>query len=321
MPIFLFVKKTMEIKKISLETATSWTISHRPQSFAEFIWQTPIKSVLQTAIESAKLREAPLGHILFSGSSGFGKTTLATIISQQMNTNIKVVTGYALTKPSELVSLLNSLESWDILFIDEIHRIKPTLEEVLYIAMEDFVIDMLMPEWWSIRLPINPFTLVWATTKPESLSQPMKNRFIYHFHFMDYDLEEKKTILDRYLQHYQVNYEPDLLEKFVQKVASVPREIHNLVIKIRDYLISRQLPILTSKDREEFLKHSQIDDWGMMPIHKKYLDILADFDRPVGVKTLAVQLGVSEKNLEEDIEPLLLKLGKIEKTTKWRSLI
>lgn len=311
----------MEIKKISLETATSWTISHRPQSFAEFIWQAPIKSVLQTAIESAKLREAPLGHILFSGSSGFGKTTLATIISQQMNTNIKVVTGYALTKPSELVSLLNSLESWDILFIDEIHRIKPTLEEVLYIAMEDFVIDMLMPEWWSIRLPINPFTLVWATTKPESLSQPMKNRFIYHFHFMDYDLEEKKTILDRYLQHYQVNYEPDLLEKFVQKVASVPREIHNLVIKIRDYLISRQLPILTSKDREEFLKHSQIDDWGMMPIHKKYLDILADFDRPVGVKTLAVQLGVSEKNLEEDIEPLLLKLGKIEKTTKWRSLI
>ena len=321
MPIFLFVKKTMEIKKISLETATSWTISHRPQSFVEFIWQSPIKSVLQTAIESAKLREAPLGHILFSGSSGFGKTTLATIISQQMNTNIKVVTGYALTKPSELVSLLNSLESWDILFIDEIHRIKPTLEEVLYIAMEDFVIDMLMPEWWSIRLPINPFTLVWATTKPESLSQPMKNRFIYHFHFMDYDLEEKKTILDRYLQHYQVNYEPDLLEKFVQKVASVPREIHNLVIKIRDYLISRQLPILTSKDREEFLKHSQIDDWGMMPIHKKYLDILADFDRPVGVKTLAVQLGVSEKNLEEDIEPLLLKLGKIEKTTKWRSLI
>ena len=321
MPIFLFVKKTMEIKKISLETATSWNISHRPQSFTEFIWQAPIKSVLQTAIESAKLREAPLGHILFSGSSGFGKTTLATIISQQMNTNIKVVTGYALTKPSELVSLLNSLESWDILFIDEIHRIKPTLEEVLYIAMEDFVIDMLMPEWWSIRLPINPFTLVWATTKPESLSQPMKNRFIYHFHFMDYDLEEKKTILDRYLQHYQVNYEPDLLEKFVQKVASVPREIHNLVIKIRDYLISRQLPILTSKDREEFLKHSQIDDWGMMPIHKKYLDILADFDRPVGVKTLAVQLGVSEKNLEEDIEPLLLKLGKIEKTTKGRSLI
>ena len=311
----------MEIKKISLETATSWTISHRPQSFTEFIWQAPIKSVLQTAIESAKLREAPLGHILFSGSSGFGKTTLATIISQQMNTNIKVVTGYALTKPSELVSLLNSLESWDILFIDEIHRIKPTLEEVLYIAMEDFVIDMLMPEWWSIRLPINPFTLVWATTKPESLSQPMKNRFIYHFHFMDYDLEEKKTILDRYLQHYQVNYEPHLLEKFVQKVASVPREIHNLVIKIRDYLISRQLPILTSKDREEFLKHSQIDDWGMMPIHKKYLDILTDFDRPVGVKTLAVQLWVSEKNLEEDIEPLLLKLGKIEKTTKGRSLI
>lgn len=310
----------MEIKKISTQSSTPSSFSQRPEDFSVFIWQAPIKSVLKTAIESAQLRQGTLWHILFSGPSGFGKTTLAKIIAKQMGTGFKEITSYAITKPSELVSVLNSLESGDILFIDEIHRLRPTIEEVLYIAMEDFVIDMVMPEWGNLRLPINSFTLVGATTKPESLSQPMKNRFIYHFHFMDYNLEEKQIILDQYLHFYQVPYEPELIAEFAQKVASVPREIHNFVIKLRDYLISKKIKKLTPNDWSHFLKHTQIDDGGMMPIHKKYLEILQNFDRAVGIKTLAVQLGISEKTLEEDIEPLLLKLGKIEKTNKWRIL-
>lgn len=310
----------MEIKKISSQQSASSSFSQRPESFMDFIGQKPIKSVLQTAIESAQLRKGNLGHILFSGPSGFGKTTLSGIIAKQMNSSLKIITGYALSKPSELISVLNSLEKGDILFIDEIHRLKPTIEEVLYIAMEDFVIDMVMPEGWSIRLPINPFTLVGATTKPESLSQPMKNRFIYHFHFMDYTLEEKKIILDHYLNFYQVPYQLDLIHNFAEKVASVPREIHNFVIKLRDYVISKKITILTWSDRDHFLKHTQIEEWGMMPIHARYLEILRSFDRPVGVKTIALQLGMSEKTLEEDIEPLLLKLWKIEKTSKGRIL-
>ena len=136
----------MEIKKISSQQSASSSFSQRPESFIDFIGQKPIKSVLQTAIESAQLRKGNLGHILFSGPSGFGKTTLSGIIAKQMNSSLKIITGYALSKPSELVSVLNSLEKGDILFIDEIHRLKPTIEEVLYIAMEDFVIDMVMPE-------------------------------------------------------------------------------------------------------------------------------------------------------------------------------
>ena len=310
----------MEVKKITTETNDSPLLSQRPSSFSEFVWQDAIKSVLSTAIDSAQKRQGSLWHILFSWPSGFWKTTMAGIIAKQIGSQLKVITWYALSKPSELVSVLNSLEKWDILFIDEIHRLKPTIEEVLYIAMEDFVIDMILPEGWNLRLPINQFTLVGATTKPETLSQPMKNRFVYHFHFMEYNDKEKKYILEYYLSHYDLSYENWLLELAVKKVAPVPREIHNFVIKLRDYVVSKKIEKLTEKDLEEFLKHAQIDDGGMMPIHKKYLEILSNYDRPVWVKTLAVQLWVSEKTLEEDIEPLLLRLWKVEKTVKGRYL-
>lgn len=308
----------MEIKKIWLETIDSLASSQRPESFDQFIGQEPIKSVLATAIDSAQKRQGQLWHLLFSGPSGFGKTTMAWIVAHQLGTRVKIITGYALSKPSELVSVLNSLETWDILFIDEIHRLKPTIEEVLYIAMEDFVIDMVMPEWWNLRLPINSFTLIGATTKPESLSQPMKNRFVYHFHYMEYTSDEQSRILEQYLERYQIPYDKELLSTFARKVAPVPREIHNLVIKMRDFVVSKKIQKLTLKERLAFLDHVQIDDGGMMPIHRKYLEILSQFDRPVGVKALALQLWVSEKTLEEDIEPLLLRLGKIEKSSKGR---
>ncbi len=310
----------MEIKKISLQTDTSALLSQRPASFSQFVGQEPIKSVLATAIDSAQKRQGQLWHILFSWPSGFWKTTMASIISKQLGTQIKIITWYALSKPSELVSVLNSLENGDILFIDEMHRLKPTIEEVLYIAMEDFVIDMVLPEGWNLRLPINAFTLVGATTKPESLSQPMKNRFVYHFHFMEYRQQEQMIILQHYLELYQLPYEKDLLPTFVRKIAPVPREIHNFVIKMRDFVVSKKIQKLTLSVWEEFLEHVQIDDGGMMPIHRKYLEILSDAERPLGVKTIAVQLGVSEKTLEEDIEPLLLRLGKIEKSSKGRML-
>lgn len=311
----------MEIKKINLAQNSSDHSTPRPETFTEFVWQEPIKKVLQTAISSAQKRNGSLGHILFSGQSGFWKTTMANIIAKQMQVWVKIVTAYAINKPSEIVSILNSLEPHDILFIDEIHRLKPTVEEVLYIAMEDFVIDMVMPEWWNIRIPINPFTLIWATTKPEKLSQPIKNRFIYSFHFMDYTFEEKKIIIERYLQQYQLECEHSLMEEIAKHVDSVPREIHNLCIKLRDFCISKNSKNLTKTLYDQFLHDTQIKEWGLTPLHQQYLDILAHYDRPLGVKTIAAQMGVNEKSLEEDIEPLLLKLGKIEKTPKWRILL
>jgi len=299
-------------------------ISHswRPDTFDEFIGQEHIKGVVKTAIDSWKKRKWHMGHILFSGPSGFGKTTMAHIISKQWQVNIKAVTGYAITKPSEIISILNTLETWDILFIDEIHRLKPNIEEVLYIAMEDFVIDMVMPEWGNVRIPINPFTLIGATTKSESLSQPIKNRFVYHFHFMEYTPNEKEIIIKKYLDKYEIKTSNKIIKKISEKVDAVPREIHNLCIKIRDFVITESHEkTLTDPLREQFLKHSQIEEGGMTPLHAKYLEILEKADRPLGVKAIAVQLGINEKAVEEDIEPLLLKLGKIEKSWMWRIII
>ncbi len=312
----------MEIKKINTDKLLNINHTGRPDTFDEFIGQEHIKGVVKTAIDSWKIRKWHMGHILFSGPSGFGKTTMAHIISKQGQVNIKAVTGYAITKPSEIISILNTLETWDILFIDEIHRLKPNIEEVLYIAMEDFVIDMVMPEGGNVRIPINPFTLIGATTKSESLSQPIKNRFVYHFHFMEYTPSEKEFIIKKYLDKYEIIASNEVIKKISEKVDAVPREIHNLCIKIRDYVITQSKDkILTDPLRVDFLKHSQIDEGGMTPLHAKYLEILEKADRPIGVKAIAVQLGINEKAVEEDVEPLLLKLGKIEKSWAGRILI
>lgn len=312
----------MEIKKINTETQAPLNNGNRPGDFNEFIGQEHIKDVLKTAIDSAKKRKGHIGHILFSGPSGFGKTTMAGIISKQSSVNIKTVTGYAITKPAEIISILNSLQEGDILFIDEIHRLRPNIEEVLYIAMEDFVIDMVMPEGGNVRIPINPFTLVGATTKSESMSQPIKNRFVYHFHFMEYNNKEKQFIINKYLTTHGISTSPSLLEQMAAKVDAVPREIHNFCIKIRDFVITQTHGNnITDSIREHFLTHSQIEEGGMTPLHAKYLDILREADRPLGIKTIAVQLGVNEKAIEEDIEPLLMKLGKIEKSAAGRILV
>jgi len=311
----------MKIKKLNTEKFLDLNIHVRPDNFDDFIGQEHIKWVIKTAIESGKMRKWNIGHILFSGPSGFGKTTMAHIISKQWNIGIKAITGYAITKPSEIVSILNSLQTWDILFIDEIHRLKPNIEEVLYIAMEDFVIDMVMPEWWGVRIPINPFTLIWATTKSENLSQPIKNRFIYHFHFMEYNTQEKIIIIKKYLTKYGIKFDDTILEKICKKVDAVPREIHNLCIKVRDFMVANNEKNLTENLWEKFFAHNKIDDGGITPLHKKYLEILEKADRPMGAKAIAVQLGINEKAVEEDVEPLLLKLGKIEKTGAGRILV
>lgn len=312
----------MEIKKINTEVLIKIDEGFRPECFENFIGQEHIKAILETAIDSSQKRKEPIGHILLAGPSWFGKTSIANVIAKEKWVNIKAITWYAISKPSEVISILNNLEDGDILFIDEIHRLKPNIEEVLYIAMEDYLIDMVMPEWDNVRIPINPFTLIGATTKSESLSQPLKNRFVYNFHFMDYNNEEKQKIIQKYLEKYNIKHELNILKHIAEKVDSVPREIHNLCIKIRDFIISKkENQSLNEKNRNDFLIHSQITEGWMSPLHKKYLDILRQNDRALWIKTIAIQLWVNEKAVEEDIEPLLLKLWKIEKTHKWRVLV
>ena len=148
---------------------------------------------------------------MLSGPSGYGKTTLAQIIAKLLGVQIKIINAYAISKPAEMISILNSLQVHDILFVDEVHRLKAPVEEVLYSAMEDHVIDMVMPEGGSVRIPIHPFTLVGATTQMESLSTPFKNRFIYKFHLIEYDTDEKHQIILRYLHHYHITAADEII--------------------------------------------------------------------------------------------------------------
>lgn len=313
----------MKIEKLDTKWLIDVSFSSRPDNFENFVWQEHIKSILKTWISSAKHRWEPMWHILLCGASGFGKTTIANIIAKQSNVNIKAITWYAINKPAEIVSILNSLEKWDVLFIDEIHRLKPNVEEVLYIAMEDFVIDMVMPDGSNVRVPIEEFTLIWATTKSESLTTPLKNRFVYDFHLMDYTDDEKVSIIKRYLDIWDIKYKNEILSDIKNNVSSTPREIYNFAIKLRDFLIveNNKSMNLNTDVWEEFIKYHKIEKWWISPIQQKYLEILSNYDRPIWIKTIATHLWINEKAIEEDIEPLLIKLGKIEKTLKGRILI
>ena len=312
----------MHIEKMDLQKKTTTWKKVRPDNFDSFVWQEHITRIIKTAIDSAQKKEHQLWHILLSGPSGYGKTTLAHITTNLYGKNFHTVTGYAISKPAELISIMTSMNEWDVLFIDEIHRIKPILEEMLYIAMEDFAIDMMVGDGWAVRVPLKPFTLIWATTKPESLTEPLKNRFIYSFHCVDYNNQEKDKIVERYLNHYEIKYLPNLVKQISLKVDTVPRKIHNLIVNIRDFLISKNHDLTLNNDNWKECEHRlEIRDWWITNIHEKYLSILRSNSGAVGLKTISLQLGINEESVENEIEPLLLKSGLIEKTGRGRILV
>lgn len=307
----------MEIKKIDITQHTSGNF--RPTWWDDFVWQEDIKKVLKTAIDSSKKTNKPIWHILFLWQAGYGKTTLAQIVAHDMSRNIKIVTWYALSKPADLISVLNILDSWDILFIDEIHRLVPKIEEMLYTAMEDHVIDMVMPDGGNLRLPVQPFTLIWATTKSDHLSKPLKSRFVYKFHFVEYDESEKMKIIWYYLDKLAIVWDKDIITRLSNIVDSIPREIHNMCIRLSDYVISNKLDKTLNIDEvDHFISRSKVQQWGITPIQQRYMEILKTEDKPLWLKTIAIKMWLDEKSIEEDIEPLLIKLGKVDKTSKGR---
>ncbi len=177
--------------------------------------------------------------MLLTWPSGHGKTTLARLIADDMGVRVHHITAYALTKPADIISLLNSLQPYDILFIDELHRCKPIIEEVLYVAMEDFAIDMILPDGKPLRINLHPFTLIGATTKPEWLTAPLKNRFVYKLHFMEYTAPEKERLLKNQLARMGIRIEPSvLIATMCTYSTSVPREIGNLSKQLLDWLVA-----------------------------------------------------------------------------------
>jgi len=263
--------KQTEKKENNWKNIILWKIS-----LDNFVWQEEIKNILKSAILSAQKRNDSLWHILFSWDSWFGKTTLANIIAQQLGKNIKITTAYAMEKPADMISILNQLEEWDILFIDEIHRLKPKIEEILYIAMEEFRVDIVMQDE-SMSLPINKFTLIWASNKLENLSDAFKNRFVYKFHLKPYTQQEIEKILKIYLDEVNIKYSENCIKKLAQKSLPVPREIRNLSIKIRDYLIANwKWTSINNKNIENIIKNLKLEDYGLSNLQKRYLEILEE---------------------------------------------
>ena len=315
--------KKANIKQLKTDSIQEKRLNPRPDAFDDFIWQKDIKNILKSAVLSAIKRNDTLGHILFSGDSWFWKTTLSNIIANSLWKNIKIITAYAMEKPADMISVLNQLEEWDILFIDEIHRLKPKIEEILYIAMEDFRVDIIMQDE-SMSLPINKFTLIWATNKLESLSDAFKNRFVYKFHLQNYTDEEKEKILEKYLSDFWIKTNKNIIKKFAKKCLPVPREIKNLAIKTRDYLVASGFKeknmIIDDEIYLELVNNLKLENFWLSDLQKRYLEILKNSENAVWLNTIANQLNVDEKVIEEDIEPLLINLNLIEKTSRGRKI-
>lgn len=298
--------------------------SLRPKTLSEYVGQEQIKKHLSISITSAKIRWACLEHLLFYWPPGLWKTTLSNIIATEMWSNLKITSGPAIEKQADLVSILSNIESWDILFIDEIHRLKPQIEEILYTAMEDFVIDIVVWKWtWaqSVRMPINSFTLIWATTKLSALSSPLRDRFWNVLKLDFYSEIELSKILTRNANILDLELSDDLIESISKRSRWTPRISNRLLKIIRDYKI-----IWHDINKENIWKEIFLDLWidelWLDYLDKKYLDTInLKFNwGPVGLGTLASSIWEEESTLEDVVEPYLLQIWFIEKSSRGRKI-
>lgn len=296
----------------------------RPKALKDYVWQELIKKHLSVSIASAKMRNASLEHILFYWPPGLWKTTLSNIIASEMWSNLKITSGPAIEKQADLVSILSNLENWDILFIDEIHRLKPQIEEILYTAMEDFVIDIIVWKWtWaqSVRMPVNNFTLVWATTKLSALSSPLRDRFWNVMKLDFYSENDLSKIILRNSQILNLEIMQDLIGAISRRSRGTPRISNRLLKILRDYNIIWK-EINDKKVFDEIFLNLWIDSLGLDYLDKKYLETINyKFSWwPVWLWTLASSIWEEEATLEDVVEPYLLQIWFIEKSSRGRKI-
>ncbi|MBO8140009.1 MAG: Holliday junction branch migration DNA helicase RuvB [Thermosipho sp. (in: Bacteria)] len=295
----------------------------RPQYLWEYIGQEMIKKRLLLAINAAKIRNEALDHVLLVGPPGLGKTTLAHIISNEMGTNIHVTSGPVLEKQGDVAAILTNLEFGDILFIDEIHRMNKSVEEILYTAMEDFQIDIMIgkgPSARSIRIDLQPFTLVGATTRSGLLSSPLRNRFGLIMELDFYSEDELKIILKRAANILDVKIEDDAAFLLAKRSRGTPRIALRLLRRVRDMSTVNEKKVIDIKMVEEIMKLLGIDENGLDEMDRKILRTIIEVYNggPVGLKSLAASVGIAEDSISEVYEPYLLQSGFLARTPRGR---
>ncbi len=306
-----------------LQEDTQPELSLRPQRLPEFIGQEKVKEALSIAIQAAKQRREPLDHILFHGPPGLGKTTLAALMAREMGVNIKTTSGPVLEKPADLVGILNSQREGDILFIDEIHRLRPIIEEFLYPAMEDYRVEIRLsdgPKAQTMTMNIERFTLVGATTRFGLLTAPMRARFGIVQRLNFYPAEELGVIVQRSAEILGVETTPDGAMELARRARGTPRVANRLLRRVRDYAQVRADGVIDVTVAQAALALLDVDEYGLDEMDGRILKtIIEKFEGgPVGLNSLAVALGEDASTLEEVYEPFLIQEGFLMRTPRGR---
>lgn len=295
----------------------------RPQNLQDYIGQAQLKNKLRVYIKAAKEREEALDHVLLYGPPGLGKTTLAMVIAHEMAVNIKTTSGPAIEKPGDLVALLNELQPGDVLFIDEIHRLPKVVEEMLYSAMEDYYIDIVVgegPTAHPVHFPLPPFTLIGATTRAGMLSAPLRDRFGIVEHMNYYNQDELKQIIFRSARIFDTQIEEQGAHELALRSRGTPRIANRLLKRVRDFAQVAHRQAIDAAIVKQALDFLQVDSRGLDEIDRKMLLTMINFYQggPVGLKTIAANIGEETNTIEEMYEPYLIQIGYISRTPRGR---